>query len=48
MITQELAAATPPSREQVAAVLTHTMLGLVYTSPTRHTKEPGTPHHLYS
>ena len=30
MITQELATATPPAREQVVDVLTHTMLGLVY------------------
>jgi TetR/AcrR family transcriptional regulator, ethionamide resistance regulator len=47
MITQELVDATPPSREQVVDVLTHTTLGLVYTSPTRHTEEPGPPHRPY-
>ncbi len=47
MITQELADASPPSREQVVEVLTHTMLGLVYPAPTRRTEEPGTAHHLH-
>ena len=47
MITQELATTTPPPREQVVDLLTHTMLGLVYPAPTRLTKEPATAHHLY-
>ena len=47
MITQELADAARPSREQVVDVLTHTMLGLVYPAPTRRTEEAGTPHHRY-
>jgi AcrR family transcriptional regulator len=45
MITQELADAVPPSREQIVDVLTHTVLGLIYPALTRRTEEPGTPHH---
>jgi AcrR family transcriptional regulator len=41
IITQELAAAIPPSREQVVDVLSHTMLGLVYPAPERRTGESG-------
>ena len=46
MITQELAATTPPTREQVVALLTHTMLGLVYPAPAGRTDTPGDPRHL--
>jgi AcrR family transcriptional regulator len=47
MITQELADAAPPSREQVVDVLTHTMLGLVYPALARTIEAPGAAHHLY-
>ena len=41
MITQELAAANPPSREHVVTLLTHTMLGLVYPPDHAPAEPPG-------
>lgn len=44
IITQELATTTPPSREAVADVLTHAMLGMLYPTLAEPT-EPSRPGH---
>ncbi len=44
LITQELAAASPPSRKEVADVLTHTMLGMLYPALREHA-QPSRPRH---
>ena len=41
MITQELAAAAPPSRQEVVDVLTHAMLGMLYPALRQSTAPAG-------
>jgi AcrR family transcriptional regulator len=45
MITQELATATPPSREAVVDILTQAMLGMIYPAPAGLGEAQGPPHH---